>query len=103
VWQKPSRLAALILTEAVLIAIISCAAGTLLAYIFGSYAAVHGVPMGEFQVSGIAIDNRVLMRLEIYQFIQYPIYVISLTVLAAVYPALFAARIIPTEALQRSL
>jgi ABC-type lipoprotein release transport system permease subunit len=59
--------------------------------------------MGEFQVSGIAIDNRVLTRLESYQFIQYPIYVIGLTICAALYPAWFAARIVPTEALQRSL
>jgi ABC-type lipoprotein release transport system permease subunit len=59
--------------------------------------------MGEFQVSGIAIDNRVLTRLEPYQFIQFPIYVIFLTLVAAIYPARFAARIVPTEALQRSL
>ena len=100
---QPSQLASLILTEAFFIAILSCAGGMLLAYLLGSYAAVHGVPMGEFQVSGIAIDNRVLTRLQSYQFIQYPLYVIGLTMCAALYPAWFAARIVPTEALQRSL
>jgi putative ABC transport system permease protein len=100
---RPARLAWLILLEAFLIAVISCIAGMTLAYLFGSYAQEHGVPLGEFQVSGIAIDNRVLMRLETYQFVQYPIYVILLTVAAALYPARFAARIVPTEALQRSL
>lgn len=100
---RPARLAGLILLEAFLIAVISCIAGMALAYLLGSYAQEHGVPLGEFQVSGIAIDNRVLTRLEPYQFIQYPIYVILLTVVAALYPARFAARIVPTEALQRSL
>ena len=100
---RPARLAALILLEALLIALISCLAGMTLGYLLGSYAAENGVPMGEFQVSGIAIDNRVLLRLELYQFVQYPLFVICLTVVAALYPARFAARIVPTEALQRSL
>jgi len=100
---RPARLAGLIMTEALLIALISCFAGLMLGYLLGSYAAEHGVPMGEVQISGIAIDNRVMTRLEPYQFIQFPIYVIFLTLVAAIYPARFAARIVPTEALQRSL
>ncbi|MFT4798325.1 MAG: ABC-type lipoprotein release transport system permease subunit [Candidatus Azotimanducaceae bacterium] len=100
---RPARLAGLIMTEALLIALISCLAGLVLAYLLGTYTSVHGVPMGEYQISGIAIDNRILTRLEPYQFIQFPIYVIFLTLVAAIYPARFAARIVPTEALQRSL
>jgi ABC-type lipoprotein release transport system permease subunit len=103
IGTTPARIAGLILTEALLIALVSCLAGGLLGYLLGSYAEVHGVPMGEFEVSGIAIDNRILLRLELYQFIQYPIYVIALTLVAAIYPARFAAKIVPTEALQRSL
>lgn len=100
---QPRRLAMLIMTEAFLIALVSCAAGMAMGYFFGSYAATNGVPMGEFQISGIAIDNRVLMRLEWYQFVNFPLYVICLTLVAAIYPARFTARIVPTEALQRSL
>jgi len=100
---RPARLAGLIMTEALLIALISCVAGLILGYLLGSYAAEYGVPMGDYQVSGIAIDSRVLTRLEPYQFIQFPIYVTFLTLVAAIYPALFAAKIVPTEALQRSL
>jgi len=103
IGTTPARIAGLIFTEAFLIAVFSCIVGAALGYLLGSYAEVHGVPMGEFEVSGIAIDNRIRLRLELYQFIQYPIYVICLTLAAAIYPARFAAKIIPTEALQRSL
>ncbi len=103
IGTTPARIAGLIFTEAFLIAVFSCIVGALLGYVLGSYAEVHGVPMGEFEVSGIAIDNRIRLRLELYQFVQYPIYVICLTLAAAIYPARYAAKIIPTEALQRSL
>lgn len=103
IGTTPGRIAGLIFTEAFLIALVSCIAGGLLGWSLGSYAEVHGVPLGEFEVSGIAIDNRILLRLELYQFVQYPIYVIALTLVAAIYPARFAAKIVPTEALQRSL
>lgn len=103
IGTTPGRIGTLILTEAGLIAVISCIAGGVLAFLLGSYAQQYGVPLGEFEVSGIAIDNKVKLRVELYQFIQYPIYVTCLTVVAALYPARFAATIVPTEALQRSL
>jgi ABC-type lipoprotein release transport system permease subunit len=38
-----------------------------------------------------------------YQFVAFPIYVTLLTVAAAIYPAVFASRIVPSQALQRAL
>ena len=75
----------------------------ILSYLVGSWTAVHGVPMGEAEFSGIAISNNILTELHISQFVNFPIYVVILTVVAALYPARFAAKIVPTEALQRSL
>ena len=103
IGTRPSALSKLILCEALLLALISCAFGMIFSYALGSYTAVYGIPMGEIEISGIAISNNILTQFDSSQFIQFPIYVILLTVIAAIYPAIFAARIVPSEALQRSL
>ncbi len=103
IGTRPASLSRLILCEALLLAIISCIFGMLLGYGIGSWTAVNGIPMGEIEFEGIAISNNILTEFNRVQFIQFPFYVTLLTIAAAIYPARFAARIIPTEALQRSL
>jgi len=59
--------------------------------------------MGKMEFSGIVFDGNLYTKVLLYQYIHFPIYVTLLTVAAALYPASFAARIIPTQALQRTL
>ena len=103
IGTRPGSLGKLILTEAFLIGLLSCVFGMSLGYLIGDYTSVHGVPLGELEVSGIAFDGKIMTRLTLDQFINFPIYVVLLTVIASIYPARFATRIVPTEALQRSL
>jgi ABC-type lipoprotein release transport system permease subunit len=103
IGARPASLYWLIICEALLLAIVSCVLGILLAYAVGSWTAVHGIPLGEMEFEGIAISNNIMTEFHSSQFIQFPLYVTILTIVAAIYPARFAARIIPTEALQRSL
>lgn len=100
---RPARIMRLVLCEALLIAIISALSGMILGGALGLYFAEHGVPIGHFEVSGIAINDDLPAVLSIGQFVWFPLYVIALTVVAAVYPAIHAARIIPSRALQRTL
>jgi len=51
----------------------------------------------------LALNDRILTQFHISQITELPIYVILLTVVSGLYPAWFASKIIPTEALQRSL
>ena len=103
IGTRPVALALLILCEALLISLISCFFGMLLSFAIGSWTGVHGIPFGNVEFSGIAISSNILTQLHSSQFINFPLYVILLTLGAAIYPAIFAARIAPTEALQRSL
>ena len=59
--------------------------------------------MGEFEFAGIAMNNSIPTVLTLQQFTQFPVYVILLTLVATLYPARFAAKIVPAEALQKSL
>ena len=103
IGTRPAEISRLILCEAFLLATISCGIGMLLGFAVNSWTSVNGIGLGEMEFSGIAISNNIFGEFHISQFTQFPIYVVILTIAAAIYPARFAARIIPSEALQRSL
>jgi len=103
IGSRPASLANLIMCEATLLGLFSCGLGMLLGFAISSWTATNGIPWGEFEFAGIAVSEPLVTEFDSSQFIQFPIYVVILTVIAAIYPARFASKIIPTEALQRSL
>ncbi len=103
IGTTPLQIIFLVLFEALFLALISCVFGIVLGYLFSTYFAEYGVPMGEFEFSGVVMDGNIYTVLAWYQFVTFPIYVTLLTLIAAIYPAVFASRIVPTQALQRAL
>ena len=103
VGTTPGNIIQLVMLEALIIAVVSCILGGILGYLSSSWFSVHGLPVGEFEVSGIAIDGSIKTKVLAQQFILFPAYIVLLTLAAALYPALFASRIVPAVALQRSL
>ena len=103
IGTTPWQIIQLVLFEALLLALISCAAGLTIGYLLGDYFSTNGIPMGKMEVSGVLLDGNLYTKLALYQFVNFPAYVTLLTLAAAIYPASFASRIVPTEALQRAL
>lgn len=103
IGTRPAEIAKLILCEALLLALMSCGIGMLLGFAVNSWTAANGIGLGEMEFSGITLSNNIFAEFHISQFTKFPIYVVILTIVAAIYPARFAAKIIPSEALQRSL
>jgi len=104
IGTRPEDIRKLILFEAFFIALISCAMGIALGIAIGAYTSTNGISFGgEIEFSGIALNNAILSEFHLIQFTQFPLYVVLLTVIAAIYPARFAGRIIPSDALHRSL
>ena len=103
IGTTPWQIIQLVLFEALLLALISCAVGLTIGYSLGDYFATNGIPMGKMEVSGVLLDGNLYTTLALYQFVNFPVYVTLLTLAAAIYPATFASRIVPTEALQRAL
>lgn len=103
IGTTPRQIILLVLSEALFLGVISCFFGAIFGYGLGTYYAENGIPMGRMEVSGVVLDGNLNTKLALEQFIKFPIYVILLTVIAALYPAIFAARIVPSAALQRSL
>ncbi|MGI9323359.1 MAG: ABC transporter permease [Pseudomonadales bacterium] len=100
---RPRQVLQLVLFEALFLALLACAAGIALGFLASSWFAAFGLPIGEMEFSGVVLDGRVKVMVAAYQFVNFPVYVILLTVAAAIYPGVFAARIAPTRALQRTL
>ena len=103
IGTTPRQIILLVLFEALLLALISCVFGLVIGYLLGDYFSIYGIPMGKMEVSGVLLDGNMYTQLMLYQFVNFPIYVTLLTLAAAIYPATFASRIVPTEALQRAL
>lgn len=103
IGTTPWQLAQLILCEALLLGIGSCLFGGVIGYGLISYTTLHGLPLGEFEMSGIALSGNIATQMQLSQFTELPCYIILLTLVSALYPARFASKIVPTEALSRSL
>ena len=103
IGTRPFDLFQLIMVEALFLALLSCILGMSVGAILGEWYATNGIPLGEMEISGIAMNNNIPTVLASHQFTNFPVYVILLTLTAALYPARFAANIIPTDALHRSL
>ncbi len=103
IGTTPWQIIQLVLFEAFFLALIACFFGIILGYLSSSYFETNGVPMGKMEVSGVVMDGNLNTRMHLYQFVTFPIYVTLLTIAAAIYPAIFASRIVPSRALQRAL
>ena len=103
IGTRPSQLFVLIMTEALLLALISCLVGMLLAAATCLWFAETGIPLGDMEISGVAMSDSIPTVMAWSQFTSLPLYVLALIMVAALYPARFAARITPTDALHRSL
>lgn len=103
VGTRPREIIRMVLVEAMLLAAVSSILGALLALAVGVMTADAGIPLGEYEISGVALNEAIKPVLETSQFISYPFYTILLTMLAALYPAIYASRIPPSDALRKSL
>ena len=102
IGTTPRGIVGLVMLESFLIALVSCAIGSILGYYVNSWFEANGIPMGTFEVEGVVLQG-VYTKVVIEQFVTLPFYVVLLVLVAAIYPAMFASRIVTATALQRSL
>jgi lipoprotein-releasing system permease protein len=103
IGTRPGQMITLIMAEAFFLALLSVIGGMIVAYFLSNHFSVVGIPIGEMEFEGISIQNNIKTILDVSQFTVFPLAVIALTMVAAIYPALFTARIVPSEALHKSL
>ena len=97
-----SELMSLVMLESLLLAIVSCVLGAVLGYFVNSWFAINGIHFGTYEVSGVVLQG-IHTKVALEQFTVLPLCVILLVLVSAIYPSIFAARIMPVNALNRSL
>jgi ABC-type lipoprotein release transport system permease subunit len=103
IGTHPAGMARLIVLEAASLAVISCGIGGLLGLAVVALTGVVGIDYTGIEFAGVTFRRLLYPVLRTEQFTLYPLSVFLFTLVVSLYPALFAARLKPAEAMRRSL
>jgi len=102
VGTRPYGMARLILFEAGALAVLSIVIGAILGYIITYITTQIGIDYTGIEFSGVTFRELLYPVMTIKQFVEYPILVFLFTILVGLYPAIYAARLSPAQAMRRS-
>ncbi len=103
IGTRPLNMALIIFFEAASLSLISIILGTLLGVTVISLFAYFGIDYKGIEFAGVTITELLYPELGLKQFTLYPLLIFIFSLTAAIYPAVFAARMTPARAMQRSL
>ena len=103
VGTRPFRIGEMVVLEAGYLAVIGIGLGMLLGLIITGIISRTGIDYRGIEFVGLTIRNYIYPYLRPYQFLFYPFWLLVLTMLTGLYPAFYAARIAPAQAMRRSL
>ncbi len=103
VGTRSFRIGEMVVLEAGYLAIIGIGMGMFLGLIVTGIFSRIGIDYRGIEFVGLTFQNLIYPNLRSYQFIFYPFWLLALTMMTGLYPAFYAARIAPAEAMKRSL
>ncbi|RQW06191.1 ABC transporter permease, partial [candidate division KSB1 bacterium] len=103
VGTRPFGVAKLILCEAGALAVLSIILGTIIGYIITALVRRTGIDYSGIEFAGVTFRHLIYPVMQIRQFIVYPCWAFLLILLVGIYPAIYAARLSPAQAIRKSL
>lgn len=103
VGTNARQLFQMVLLEAASLGVLSIILGMGLGYLFSALLAHNGINYNDMNWGGVTFYEKIYPVIELKQYIVYPYFVLLFTVVVSMYPAFFAARMKPAEALKRSI
>ncbi len=103
VGTNPFSMGRLVVFEAGALALVSIGLGLILGLIVTYWSSQTGIDYGGIEFAGVTFRELLYPELHARQFLLFPLYVFVFTTLVSLYPALYAARLKPAEAMRKSL
>lgn len=103
IGTRRRQLFRLIMTEGLILALGAIVIGLVLGVLLISWSASVGIDYGSMEISGVALAEIIRPQHRFMQYSVLPVWVLVMTLVACVYPAIHAARIVPAKALHKSL
>ncbi len=101
VGTRPSVVARMILFEAFMLAFISSIAGIIMGYLLILFFSKYGIDYRGVEYAHLVFKDKIYPHFRLIQFVLYPPCLIVFATLVGIYPATYAARIIPAVALRK--
>jgi len=102
VGTQPLAMGRLILFEAGALAVVSIVLGTILGYAVTSIYLHVGIDYSGIEFAGATFRDLMYPVMQTEQYIKFPFWVFVFTIVIALYPAIYAARLKPAEAMRKS-
>lgn len=103
IGTRPFGIWKMIVSEAGSLAILSIGLGMVLGLVVSSVFARIGIDYRGIEMGGMTVQDLIYPILYLRQFIVYPLYVLLFTIIVGTYPATYAARLKPADAMRKSL
>ncbi len=103
VGTRPVSIAMMIIFEAGALAILSIIVGNIIGFVATYITAQVGIDYTGIEFAGVTFRELLYPVLKFEQFTMYPFWVFVLTLLVGIYPAVYAAKISPANAMRRVL
>ena len=100
VGTRPLRMGLMVLSEAGALSILSIALGSCLGFLVTYAFSIHGIDYVGLEFVGVTFRDLIYPALRLQQFILFPAAVLVFTLIAAIYPSFYAARLSPAVALR---
>ncbi len=103
VGTRPLGVGQLIVYESAALAVLSCVIGSIMGLGITALVAHTGIDYRGIEFAGVTFQSILYPELHWRQFVTYPFWVLLLTVLAGLYPAIHGARLNPSKAIRKSI
>jgi len=102
VGTKPWEMGQLIVYEAACLSVISIVVGVILGYLITWITMLTGIDYTGIQFAGVTFRKMLYPVMNVHMFIEYPFWVFVFTTVTGLYPAWYAARMKPADAMRKS-